>query len=172
MNRRHFVFRLFVGLVVATLTVLGLRRRKGASVTVRSPFDRVVFVCSNNRGEYSPGIYLHGPDGGGPACLSFVAAAAKGMRAGEPSDSAAGLCGYLFAELGTYVTSGGGLSLWNGPKPGESGTVDWQAYCPWNVDLILVNVDRRVAECYVSAGGAKDRSKSLVSRLDDLHFGG
>jgi len=141
-------------------------------MTADSPFDRVIFVCSNDHGEYSPGIYLHGPDGGGPACLSFAAEAAHCMRAGEVSDSAAGLCGYLFTQFGAGVTSGGGLSLWDAPKPGASKAVDWQAYCARNVDLILVNVDRRSAECYVSPADAKAPSKSLVSRLDDLKFGG
>ena len=137
-----------------------------------SSFDRVVFVCSNDHGEYSPGIYLHGADGGGPACLSLAAEAAHCMRAGEVSDSAAGLCGYLFMQLGAEVTSGGGLSLWDAPKPGASQVVDWQAYCAWNVDLILVNVDRRSVECYVGPVDSKAPNKSLVSRLDDLKFGG
>ncbi len=94
------------------------------------------------------------------------------MRAGEVSDSAAGLCGYLFTQLGAGVTSGGGLSLWDAPKPGVSKIVDWQAYCAWNVDLILINVDRRSAECFVSPEVPKSPSKSLVGRLDDLKFGG
>ena len=141
-------------------------------MNARSPFDRVVFVCTNDYGDYSPSIYLHGPDGGGPACLSLAAEAAHYMRAGEVSDSAAGLCGYLFTQLGPEVTSGGGLSLWDSPKPGASKAVDWQAYCAWNVDLILVNVDRRSAECHVSPSDANAPSKSLVSQLDDLKFGG
>lgn len=76
------------------------------------------------------------------------------------------------SQLGADQTSGGALSLWDSPKPGASNAVDWQAYCASDVDLILVNVDRRSAECYVGPVDANASSKSLVSRLDDLEFGG
>ncbi|GAC1450941.1 MAG: hypothetical protein NVSMB9_35720 [Isosphaeraceae bacterium] len=141
-------------------------------MTAKSPFDRVVFVCCDDHGVYSPGVYLHGPDGGGPACMHLAKEAAHCMRAGEPSDSAAGLCGFIFTQSAPEETSGGGLSLWDSPRPGPGGTVDWQQYCPWNVDLILVNVDRRTAECYVSPADRKAPTKMLVGRLDDLKFGG
>lgn len=171
MHRRHFL-RAIGGLIAVCLAVLGLRRGKGPRMNADSPFDRVVFVCCNDHGDYSPGVYVHGPSGGGPACLEDARRAAHGMRAGEPDGSAAGLCGFLFTEIGPEGTSGGELSLWDSPRPGPGGSVDWQAYCGWNVDLILINVDRRSAECFVSPQDPKSPSKSLVGRLDDLKFGG
>lgn len=171
MHRRYFL-RILGGLLAIGLAAVGLRRTKGPRSHVSSQFDRVVFVCCNDHGDFSPGIYLHGPDGGGPACLSIAAEAAHCMRGGEVGDSAAGLCGYLFTQLGTSVTSEGGLTLWDAPKAAAFKTVDWQAYCAWNVDLILINVDRRFAECFVSPQDPKSPSKSLVGRLDDLKFGG
>ncbi len=92
-------------------------------MTVASPFDRVLLVCCNDHGEFSPAVYWHGPTGGGPACLEDAKNAAPSMRSGEPADSAAGLCGHLFKVLGDNVASGGGLALsrwtatarrWNG----------------------------------------------------------
>ena len=137
-----------------------------------SPFDRVMFVCVDGHGRYSPGVYLHGPDGGGPACLEDARKAAPGMRADEACDSAAGLCGYLFSLLGPTVSSGGGLSLYDAPKPGPDGTVDWQAYCGWNVDLILIDVSRKTADCFVSPEDPKSQQKLLTGRITGLTFGG
>jgi hypothetical protein len=171
-NRRRFLIRALYGLIALILAWLCIRRRRETSVTAESPFDRVVFVCCNDHGECSPGIYLHGPAGGGPACLSIAQEAAHCMRAGEAHDSAAGLCGYLFTQLGPEVTSGGGLSLWDAPRPLPDGSVDWQAYCSWNVDLILINVDRLTAECFVSPSDPKAPSKSPAGRLTGLKFGG
>jgi hypothetical protein len=171
MHRRYFL-RVIGGLTAVCLAALGFRRSKEARMDANSPFDRVVFVCCDDHGDYSPGVYLHGPDGGGPACLSLAAEAAHCMRAGEVSDSAAGLCGYLFTQLGAGVTSGGGLSLWDAPNAAASKTIDWQAYCAWNVDLILINVDRRSAECFVSPQDPNSPNKLLVGRLEDLKFGG
>ena len=139
---------------------------------VLSPFDRVLLVCCDTHGQFSPGVYWHGPTGGGPACLEAVRGAAPFMRFGEVGDSAAGLCGYLFGLLGNDVASGGGLSLLDAPRPRPDGTVDWQAYCAWNVDLILINVDRGTAECYVGEEDAKAPSKSLVRQFTGLRFGG
>ena len=146
MTRRQFVIRAVLGSSAIMLAWFGIRRRKATSMMAVSPFDRVCFVCCNDHGQYSPGVYLHGSDGGGPACLDFASEAAHCMRAGEACDSAAGLCGFLFTQLGPSVTSGGGLSLYDAPKPSPDGSVDWQ-YCGWNVDLILINVDRQSAEC-------------------------
>ena len=172
MRRRQFFTRVFYGLIALVFAWLGIRRRKESSVTPESPFDRVVIVCYNAHADYSPGIYLHGADGGGPACLSFAREAAHCMRVGEPADSAAGLCGYLFTQLGPEVTSGGGLSLWDAPRPRADGSVDWQAYCSWNVDLVLVNVDRLTAECFVSPADAKSPTKTFAGRLTGLKFCG
>jgi hypothetical protein len=137
-----------------------------------SPFDRVVFVCRNRNGHYSPGVYLHGPAGGGPACLGIVREAARSMRAPEVGDAAAGLCGYIFQQAGPDVASGGGLSLLDPPRPGKDGTVDWQAYCSWEVDLILIDVDAGTAECFVSPPDDPDApAKRLIRRIDGLKFG-
>lgn len=135
-------------------------------------FDRVVFVCCNDAGDYSPGVYLHGADGGGPAALDLVGQAAPCMRDREVGDAAAGLCGYLFKQLGDDVVAGGGLSLYDSPKPGTNKIVDWQAYCGWNVDLILINVDRGTAECHSSPAGPKATNKSVIKRLSGLRLGG
>jgi hypothetical protein len=172
MTRRQFMVPAILGSSAILLSGLGFRRRKEPVLATRSPFDRVVFVCCNDHSHYSPGIYIHGPDGGGPACLELANPAAPYMRAGDVSDSAGGLCGFLFTKFGGSGTLAGGFSLWDSPKPGADGAVDWQAYCAWNVDLILINVDRRTAECYVSPLDPKSPSKSLVSRLDGLKFGG
>ena len=172
MLRRRFLQRALGGSIVIGCGWLGILRIGTNQMPARSPFDRVVFVCTNDHGDYSPGIYLHGPDGGGLACLKCAAEAAQSMRLNEVSDSAAGLCGFLFTKFGETGPGAGGLSLWDSPKPDASGAVDWQQYCAWNVDLVLINVDRRSAECYVSQSNDQSRAKSLVSRLDDLKFGG
>lgn len=134
-------------------------------------FDRVLFVCYNDVGDYSPGVYLHGADGGGPAALDIVRQAAPCMRDSEVGDAAAGLCGYLFKQLGDDAAAGGGLSLFDAPKPGANGIVDWQAYCGWNVDLILINVDQGMAECHSGPADPKAPNKSMVKRLSGLHLG-
>jgi len=129
-----------------------------------SGYDRVLIVCCNDAGDYSPGIYWHGPDGGGPACMESVREAAPSMPAPEVGGAAAGLCGFLFKQL----QGADGLSLYDSPKPGSDGVVDWQAYCSWNVDLILVNVDRKMAECYSSPADPKAPKKLLVKKITGL----
>lgn len=135
-------------------------------------FDRVLFVCTSDAGDYSPGVYLHGAAGGGPAALDLVRQAAPCMRDREVGDAAAGLCGYLFKQCGDDVAAGGGLSLYDAPKPGPGGAVDWQAYCFWNVDLVLINVDRGTAECHSSPPDPKSPTKVLVKQLSGLRLGG
>lgn len=137
-----------------------------------SVFDRVLFVCYTGHGDYSPGVYLHGAAGGGPACMDLVRDAARCMRSSEVGDAAAGLCGFLFKRLGDDVAAGGGLSLYDAPKPGADGKINWQAYCGWNVDLILIDVDRGIAECYSSPNDPKAPSKNKIQQIDGLCFGG
>jgi hypothetical protein len=188
MNRRKFLRVFLVGLVVGIAGWLRVRwfrqhppsNRKqplgfqddAFDLHYRSSFDRVLFVCKDREGRYSPGIYLHGPAGGGPACLEVARTAAPWMRANEAPDSAAALCGALFKELGFDVNGGGGVSLYNSPKPRSDGSVDWQEYCDWSVDLILIDVSRMTAECYVSddANPSYDAPKKLVARLTRLQI--
>jgi hypothetical protein len=171
MGRRQFI-TILLAIAAAMVASLGLRRRPPPPPPATSPFDRVLLVCCGDHGNFSPAIYWHGPTGGGPACLEEARKAAPFMRAGEPDDSAAGLSGYLFRRLGDDVASGGGLSLRDAPQPRPDGTVDWQAYCSWNVDLILINVDRGTAECYVSPEDDENApSKRLVRRFTGLKFG-
>ena len=89
------------------------------------------------------------------------------MRAAEVSDAAAGLCGSIFREGGPA-----GLSLWDAPRPGRNGEVDWQAYCGWNVDLILIDVDAGTAECFVSPIDPDAPEKKAVRRITGLKFDG
>lgn len=167
MNRRRFLIGgLLVGGLAVAWRLIRLIRFGGGSM-----FDRVVFVCSNDAGDYSPGVYLHGAEGGGPAALDLVRQAAPYMRDGEVGDAAAGLCGYLFKQLGDDAAAGGGLSLFDSPKPGANGSLDWQAYCSWNVDLILINVDQGTAECHSGPADPKAPSKSVVKRLSGLRLG-
>jgi hypothetical protein len=168
MNRRQ----LLVGGAVAGGLVLLWRWIRRNPFSGGGMFDRVVFVCCNDAGYYSPGVYLHGADGGGPAALDLVKQAAPYMRDGEVGDAAAGLCGCLFKECGDDVAAGGGLSLYDAPRPGPGGAVDWQAYCSWNVDLVLINVDQGTAECHSGPADPKAPSKSVVKRLSGLRFGG
>ena len=168
MNRR----RLLMGGLIAGGVALYWWLRRCFPLGGDGMFDKVVFVCCNDAGDYSPGVYLHGAEGGGPAALDDVRQAAPCMRDGEVGDAAAGLCGYLFKRLGDDAAAGGGLSLYDAPKPGPNGTVDWQAYCSWNVDLVLINVDRGTAECHSGPADPKAPSKSVVKSVSGLRLGG
>ncbi len=168
MNRRRFL----IGALVAGGVALCWWLRRYFPHGGGGMFDKVVFVCCNDAGDYSPGVYLHGAEGGGPAALDDVRQAAPCMRDREVGDAAAGLCGYLFKQLGDDAAAGGGLSLYDAPKPGPNKTVDWQAYCSWNVDLILINVDRGTADCYSGPADPKAPSKSVVKRIAGLRLAG
>lgn len=165
MHRRHFIMVL-IALLASAIACWRFGVQK--PVPVASDNDRVVFVCRDKFGRHSIGVYLHGPDGGGPACLDFARLAAHSLRSGEPDDSAAGLCGWLFKEFGDDVASGGGLSLMNRPTPAKDGKVDWDSYCPGEVDLVLINIDEKTAECYVTQDDEGDSRKALVARLEGL----
>ena len=132
-------------------------------------FTRVIFVCVDKDGNYSPGVYLQGT--GGSDGLRVVPQAAPFMRTPEVGDAAAGLCGYLFKQLGDDVARDGGLSLYDAPKPGLGGKVDWQAYCAPNVDLVLVDVERGTADLYTGSADLKSASKLLVRTIGGLRFG-
>src|SRR5438128_711878 len=51
---------------------------------------RVLFVCCDDHGGYSPAVYMR--VGGGRAAFDTVREAAPFMRAGDPGSAAAGLC--------------------------------------------------------------------------------
>lgn len=177
-------------LIVSALVVIGLfglgwygahrprpavrlhRQEPPQPVARRSSYDRVIFVCRDQSGAYSPGIYVQGADGGGPAMLVDAVNAAPFMRLGDITNSSAGLCGFLFRELGPEAATGGGISLHDSPKPDADGKIDWQAYCSWNVDVVLIDVDHRTAECYSSPEPSDKLPKRRIGRVTDLPFGG
>jgi hypothetical protein len=132
-------------------------------------FDRVLFVCVDRDGNYSPGVYLHGT--GGSDGLSLIPQAARFMRTPEVGDAAAGLCGFLFKQCGDDVARGGCLSLYDVPKPASNGQVDWQNYCGPNVDLVLIHVESGTAEVYSGSVDLKSPTKSLVRAISGLKFG-
>jgi hypothetical protein len=172
MNRRRFIFRWLLGLAAVLLSWLTLRRRSTPTMAFESPADRVVFVCCDDHESYSPGVYLHGVTGGGPACLDLAKKSARYLRAGEANDSAAGLCGFLFSAMGEDSARGGVLSLWDAPRSDSNGNLDWKSYCPWNVDLILINVDRKTAECFANVPYQETSEMRLVGQITGLEFGG
>jgi hypothetical protein len=132
-------------------------------------FDRVIFVCVDRDGNYSPGVYVQGT--GGSDGLSLIPQAARFMRTPEVGDAAAGLCGFLYKQFGDDVASGGCLSLYDTPKLAANGKVDWQSYCAANVDLVLIHVESGSAELYSGSSDLKSPTKSLVRTITGLKFG-
>ena len=132
-------------------------------------FDRVIFVCVDRDGNYSPGVYVQGM--GGPDGLSIIPQAARFMRTPEVGDAAAGLCGFLYKQCGDDVASGGCLFLYDAPKPAANGQVDWQTYCGPNVDLVLIRVELGTAELYSGSADLKSPAKTLVRTITGLKFG-
>src|SRR5689334_14302996 len=134
---------IFIGMCGALALLLGCQkssRPKPQSRAGGSGFDRTLFVCTDDRGGYSAGVYLHGTTGSD--ALELVPYAAPFMRTPETGDAAAGLCGFLFKQLGDDVARLGGLSLYDAPRPAKDGAIDWQAYCGENVDLILIHLEK------------------------------
>lgn len=109
--------------------------------------DRDVFVCCDDRGNYSPGVYQHGGAGGGRSALDMVRQAAPYMRDLDPGDAAAGLCGFLFKNLGDDAASSGVLSLYAPPNPKGDNSVAWSGYVGQDTNVILINVVTGVASC-------------------------
>jgi len=68
------------------------------------------------------------------------------MRWQDPDSAAAGLCGYLFKEIGHYGETAGTLSLQPPPQPDPDGTIDWKKY-GGDGDVILINVETGTAKC-------------------------
>jgi hypothetical protein len=174
LNRRGFVIAGTCAAASLLAAWLGFHRPAPSpsshGSTGENTFDRVIFVCVDNDGNYSPGVYLQGT--GGPDGLQTVPLAAPFMRTPETGDAAAGLCGFLFKQLGDGAARDGGLSLYDAPKPGPDGKVDWQAYCGPNVDLVLIHLEQGKAELYSGSADLKSPTKSLVRTISGLQFGG
>ena len=132
MQRRWILAGLLFVAVMIVVSWVGARNRR-TPVIVPPHITRVergaVFVCVNNRGDYSPGVYLNDPEGGEPSLLEIVQQAAPYMRGPEPGDAAAGLCGYLFKQLGNDTAASASISLFETPRPLPGGNIDWQSYC-------------------------------------------
>jgi hypothetical protein len=169
-TRRWFLIGSGLAAIAAAATWIRLRGRPAHQQMETSMFDRVVFVCVNNSGDYSPGVYLQGT--GGEDGMQIIPQAAPYMRTPEAGDAAAGLCGYLFKQIGDDAARGGGLSLYDSPKPRPDGTVDWQTYCGVNVDLVLVQVEKGTAELFSGSADLKSPDKTLLRTISGLHFGG
>src|SRR6185437_12289759 len=123
----------------------------------RKGSTQVIFVCTDDSGGYSPGIYLKGVDGAD--ALHVVPLAAPFMRTPEVGDAAAGLCGYLFQATNGDAPSGGTLSIYDPPKPQPNGEIDWGKYCDPTTDLILIHVVKGTAELYTTPRDNASESK-------------
>jgi hypothetical protein len=108
------------------------------------PDRRAYFVCCDDYGQYSVGVYTR--VGGGRAAFETIREAAPYMRAGDLGSAAAGLCGFLFKQTGFDGDTGGTLSLADAPKPDADGKIDWDKY-GGDGDVIVVNVDQGSAKC-------------------------
>jgi hypothetical protein len=105
---------------------------------------RVRFVCCDDHGWYSSGVYMR--VGGGRAAFDTVREAAPFMRADDPGSAAAGLCGFLFRRFGYQGETVGTLALEPPPQVEPDGTIDWKAYGE-DGDVILINVHTGSAKC-------------------------
>jgi hypothetical protein len=124
---------------------------------------RVRFVCCDEHGGYSSGIYMR--VGGGRAAFDTVRQAAPFMRAGDPTSAAAGLCGFLFKRSGYNGHTGGTLVIEPPPQPNSDGKIDWKTY---GGDVILINVDKGSAICcFGSLLGQEVRDLPLGGRKID-----
>jgi hypothetical protein len=147
MNRQTVLILVVVVCIIAAVSAGWAIRRDRGGDAVRDPDDseiRVRFVCCDDHGNYSPGIYMR--CGGGRWAFDTVRKASPFMRAGDPNSAAAGLCGFLFKEIGYQGETAGTLSLDPPPQPGSDGTIDWKAY-GGDADVIVINVDKRSATC-------------------------
>jgi hypothetical protein len=148
MNRRKWL--VITGATVAVVgSLLSARFRSWVNLFIPGVLvnDRVVFVCCDDQGNFSPGIYLHGAAGGGRAALGMVREAAPYMRDLDVGDAAAGLCGFTFKSVGDDAASAGVLSLYDAPKPKADGSVAWGEYVGRDTNVILVNVVTGLASC-------------------------
>lgn len=166
---------LFVG--VACIVLLGVavwfgvspRSKPHMRLITHTGSTRVIFVCTDDTGSYSSGIYLKGVDGAD--ALNAVPLAAPFMRTPEVGDAAAGLCGYLFEETRNVGPSGGTLSIYDPPNPQPNGQIDWGKYCDPSTDLVLIHVVKGTAELYTTTRDKATEDKQQVGSISGLHFG-
>jgi hypothetical protein len=146
-NRRIFLGLFLLGGVAAAILVGWKGAGDPKANPRRDPADsdrRVRFVCCNDHGEYSCGVYMR--VGGGRAAFDTVREAAPFLRADDPGSAAAGLCGFLFKRVGYDGETGGTLVLEPPPQVGPDGTIDWKEYGA-DGDVILINVHKGTAKC-------------------------
>ena len=164
MDRRTFLTVVLLGgAAIGVLFGWQIMHRPNADLD-GDPLDvdrRVRFVCCNDRGHYSAGVYMR--CGGGRAAFATVREAARFMRAGDPDSAAAGLCGFMFKRVGYDGDTVGTLALEPPPRPGPDGTIDWKEYGA-DGDVIVINVDRRTAKCCFGS--------VLGEEVHDLPLGG
>ena len=86
MQRRWILGGLLFVAALVVVSWIGARSRRTPVVVPQqiSRVDGAVFVCCNNRGDYSPGVYLNDPEGGEPSLLEIVQQAAPYVRGPEP----------------------------------------------------------------------------------------
>jgi hypothetical protein len=145
MNRQTVIF--MVACAIAAATVIWAVRREPDGPPAPNLDDcdiRVRFVCCDDHAHYSPAVYMR--CGGGRWAFDTVRRAAPFMRAGDPDSAAAGLCGFLFKEIGYRGDTVGTLSLDPPPQPEPDGTIDWKKY-GGDCEVFLINVDRGTARC-------------------------
>jgi hypothetical protein len=123
---------------------------------------RVRFICCDDYDDYdsySPAVYMR--LGGGRKAFDTVREAAPFLRPGDPGSAAAGLCRYLFKEMGYDSDTGGTMSLDPPPQPGPDGKIDWEAF-GGDGDIILINVRSKSAKCcYGRVAGEEIRDLPL-----------
>jgi hypothetical protein len=123
---------------------------------------RVRFICCDDHGSYSPAVYMR--QGGGRGAFDTVREAAPFLRPGDPGSAAAGLCGFLFNDIGYGGETGGTMSLDPPPQPGPDGKIDWEAF-GGDGDIILINVQSNSAKCcYGVMAGEEIRDLPLGKR--------
>jgi hypothetical protein len=147
MNRRTFLGLLVLGAAGVGALFAGKAWRPPGANPPGDPEDedrRVRFVCCDDHGTYSPGVYMR--VGGGRAAFETVREAAPFLRADDPGSAAAGLCGFLFQRFGYHGQTSGTLALEPPPQAGPQGTIDWAAYGA-DGDMILINVHTGSAKC-------------------------
>jgi hypothetical protein len=164
MNRRTF-FRFLLGGALAVGAMFGLR----SACTPKAPpardigdwERRLTFICCDDHGGCSPGVYQR--IGGGRAAFDDLRAAAPFMRWNDPGSSAAGLCGFLLRRNGPDLATVGMISIDPPPAPRRDGTIDWKEYAG-NQDVIVINVDTGSAKCVAGQMEGKE--------VRDLPLGG
>jgi hypothetical protein len=146
MDRRGFFRILGVGLAfVFGWLILSKRGQMPSEPQQRNDWERrLTFVCCDDLGSYSSGIYVR--CGGGRHAFDDVRAAAPFMRWNDPGSSAAGLYAFLVKRFGFDAPTGGTISIDSPPEREADGSVDWKGFAG-NQDLIVINVDEGSAKC-------------------------